>query len=221
MVIDIVTVAIIIFFGLLGILILLFTAYYFLEPIYSNWKLEQDEKKESLRRKQARLAEKEARVERKKRAEEEERRLREGEELRKRKEEERRWRIEEERRWKRQETEKIRIYNLPINVERRRLADVERRRKEEAEQKRRNEKKLKCSYCNSGTNYVCRVPNGCKNGVCKRCRESGRAKEHFKSVVIKKRWHGQWADVRSVRDGYKCKKCATSKWFDDGSDVGY
>ena len=130
-----------------------------------------------------------------------------------------------------------------LRDEQRKEARRKRREEEEAEARRIHNKRIsysrssqnevvptkpkpkgECSYCDSGTNYVCRVPNGCKNGVCKRCRESGRAKEHFKSVVIKKRWHGQWADVRSVRDGYMCKKCAiiaSRKWSDDGSDVGY
>ena len=82
--------------------------------------------------------------------------------------------------------------------------------------------KGECSYCGSGTNYVCRVPNGCKNGICKKCRDSGRAKEYTRWEVIKRGWI--YNRVIPVRDGYMCKKCAiiaSRKWSDDGSDVGY
>jgi hypothetical protein len=87
------------------------------------------------------------------------------------------------------------------------------------EEKRKEEKKFKCSYCNSGTNEVCDVPNGCKNGICKKCRESGRAKKHYRYVVTKKGWISN--QVYPVHNGYKCQECSKSKWRDDGSDVGY
>jgi hypothetical protein len=87
------------------------------------------------------------------------------------------------------------------------------------EKKREVEKRFNCSYCNSRTNEVCDVPNGCKNGICKKCRESGRAKRHYRYVVAKKGWISN--QVYPVQNGYKCYECSKSKWRDDGSDVGY
>lgn len=82
-------------------------------------------------------------------------------------------------------------------------------------------KTMECSYCNSGTNYVCDVPNGCKNGICKKCRESGKAKANYTKTVLKRGWITNQVSFR--RKGYQCKKCSTntSKWVDDGSDIGY
>ena len=89
------------------------------------------------------------------------------------------------------------------------------------EEEREEEKKSRCSYCNSGTNYSCDVANSCKSGICKKCRESGKAKENYTKVVTKK--GGISNRVAYYPNGYQCKKCSTttSKWGDDGSDVGY
>jgi hypothetical protein len=91
--------------------------------------------------------------------------------------------------------------------------------KRQAEQKKKIEHKYKCNYCSSGTDLVCDVPNGCKNGICEKCRKSGKAKENTRWEVIKRGWITN--RVIPVRNGYKCKECSKSKWGDDGSDVGY
>lgn len=103
----------------------------------------------------------------------------------------------------------------------RRQQEEERRleQKRQAEQKKKIEHKYKCNYCSSGTDLVCDVPNGCKNGICEKCRKSGKAKENTRWEVIKRGWITN--RVVPVRNGYKCKECSKSKWGDDGSDVGY
>ena len=119
----------------------------------------------------------------------------------------------------------LKLYGWVLNKKRQeedRINREEKRKEQDRinrEEKRKEKKKFKCSYCNSGTNEVCDVPNGCKNGICKKCRESGRAKEHYRYVVTKKGWISN--QVYPVHNGYKCHECSKSKWRDDGSDVGY
>ena len=72
----------------------------------------------------------------------------------------------------------------------------------------------RCSYCNTKTNEKCGW-TGCNNGVCQKCKSSGRAQKHYKQVSEKKAWHGQWARVEYIRSGYRCKKCSekdTGNW---------
>jgi len=139
--------------------------------------------------------------------------------------------------------ESMRIYNLPENVEKRRLGRIENEKRfieqrkleleklrkfeadmkvqrQQAVQKKKIEYKYKCSYCNSGTDLVCDVANVCKNGICKKCRESGKAAINYDKVVVKKGWIVN--RVAFYPDGHQCKRCSTTtnKWFDDGSDVG-
>ena len=91
--------------------------------------------------------------------------------------------------------------------------------RQKADFKKKIEYKYKCNYCRSGTDLVCDVPNGCKNGICEKCRKSGKAKENTRWEVIKRGWITN--RVVPVRNGYKCKECSKNKWGDDGSDVGY
>ena len=83
------------------------------------------------------------------------------------------------------------------------------------------EKKYTCNYCRIGTNYICDEPNGCQNGVCKKCRDSGKANMMLEFVVTQRKWY--WLRARGYyrEVGYRCKECSKSKWVNDGSDVGY
>jgi len=74
--------------------------------------------------------------------------------------------------------------------------------------------KLRCSYCNAETNGKCGW-TGCNNGVCQKCKSSGRAQKHYKKVGEKKAWHGQWSRVEYIRSGHRCKTCSqkdTRNW---------
>jgi len=121
----------------------------------------------------------------------------------------------------------LELYGWVLNKKRQeedRINREEKRREEERinrEEKRKEEKKFKCSYCNSDTNYSCDKANSCKSGICKKCRESGKAEKNYTEIVTKKGWISN--RVAYYPNGYLCKKCSTttSKWGDDGSDVGY
>lgn len=93
--------------------------------------------------------------------------------------------------------------------------------KSSPKEKKETEKKHRCSYCNSGTNYICDEANGCQNGICKKCRDSGKANMMLEFVVTETKWY--WLRARGYyrKIGYNCKECSKSKWVDDGSDVGY
>jgi hypothetical protein len=81
------------------------------------------------------------------------------------------------------------------------------------------ERSLKCSYCDSDTEYECDV-SGCKSGICKKCRGSGKAKANYTKTIHKRGWITN--QVSFNRKGYQCKNCSTnpSIYGDDGSDVG-